>query len=321
MPDSFDFSQQRVQSDTKQRDFVPVITYVVIAICLVMTFAFLTAKPGTNDILGRLAAAGSPDANSIWSGNYFLLLTSVFVHLSIPHIVFNMIWFYQLGSTMEKSLGSVNFLLFFLISGLVSSGAQLAVEGNPGAGASGVVYALFALMWAGRLRYPEWRVYATRQNLNVFVIWGLFCVFATWANAMRVANAAHFGGMFFGFAFGYLFIANKYKWPSVGVLVILVCLTAFSFTWLPWNGGWTWWKGSHEMGLMHYDKAVYWYKRSMALGEDKGKLWYNIAKAEDLQGHDALAAEAAQNSIKNGYRSEPVPEIPDSSQPDGKGPP
>ena len=127
---------------------MPVITYVVIAICLVMTFAFLTAKPGTNDILGRLAAAGSPNADSIWSGNYFLLLTSVFVHLSLPHIVFNMIWFYQLGSTMEKSLGSVNFLLFFLISGLVSSGAQLAIEGNPGAGASGVVYALFALGFA-----------------------------------------------------------------------------------------------------------------------------------------------------------------------------
>ena len=284
-------------------DFVPVVTYAIIALCLLMTFAYLFAPKGSNDLLGRLAAAGTPNPDNIWSGSYYILLTSVFVHLSIPHIVFNMIWFYQLGTTMERSLGSINFLFFFLFSGLVSSGAQLAIEGNPGAGASGVVYALFALMWAGRIRYPEWRVYATKQNLNVFVIWGLFCVFATWAHAMRVANAAHFGGMLFGFAFGYLFIENKYKWQSTLALLLMVCLTAFSFTWMPWNAEWTWWKGNHEISAKHYQNAIFWYKRSLALGENPGRLWNNIYICEEALGHNELAAEASQNAMKSGYKS------------------
>ena len=90
-------------------------------------------------------------------------------------------------------------------------------------------------MYAGRGRYPQWRAIVTREILNGAVIWGLFCVVATWLNVLHIANAAHGGGFLFGLAVGWLFIRRQHRIASALAILGLLALTVLSVTWMPWS--------------------------------------------------------------------------------------
>ena len=75
-----------------------------------------------------LAKFGYLPANAIWSGKYRGLVTSAFVHFAPWHVAFNSYWLWILGSRLERAIGSLPFLAFFLVSAFVSSSFQLAVE-------------------------------------------------------------------------------------------------------------------------------------------------------------------------------------------------
>ncbi len=100
-----------------------------------------------------------------------------------------MIWLFQLGRILESTLSPVAYLAFIVSAAAVGSGCEVLISGTTGIGMSGVVYAMFALMWAGRGLYPAWAAVATRDNLRYFILWGLFCVGATWLHFMNIANA------------------------------------------------------------------------------------------------------------------------------------
>ena len=104
------------------------------------------------------------------------------------------------------------------------------MSGVPGIGMSGVVYAMFGLMWAGRGMYPAWGAVATQYNLRLFIGWGLFCLVATYIPALHfaVANGAHGGGFLLGLSLGFLFFAPRRRWIWAVPLALLVAATIFA---------------------------------------------------------------------------------------------
>ncbi len=277
MPDSWDYSQPRER--TSPIPFAPLITGLIIALSIIFTIAFQLPHGETNTLWDRLARFGTVSPAEMWDGAYYVLFTSVFVHGSILHILFNMMWLYRLGTVLEASLRPWVYALFFITATIVASAVEIVIMGAPGIGASGAVYAMFGLMWAGRGAFPAWRQLATRDNMNIFLVWGVFCIFTTWAGYMPVANGAHFGGLVFGLAIGWLFYSPR-RQPLWSIpLTILVVATICSVTWMPWSGPWTWWKGNRELERHHYSNAVTWYHRSIDRGESPDSLWKNIAIA------------------------------------------
>ena len=181
----------------------PILTWIVCAACVAIFFEVSQGKSQINDTLFYLTSTG------IRSGNYLGLLTSVFTHVQLWHLFFNVYWLWILGGLLEPAIGRLNWIGFFLIAAFVSSGAQFSISGSTGIGASGVVYAMFGFMWIGRKRYPSFQRIVTKQNIRLFLGWLIFCIIATRLNIFRVGNTAHVAGLLFGVGAAFLLLRNK----------------------------------------------------------------------------------------------------------------
>ncbi len=200
MPDDFDYSQpskarRRLQSSSTDP---PIITMLMIALSILFTAVYWYSEYDKNSPLRGVANAAVVPANEIWDGKYWALITAMFPHVDILHIAFNMIWIWRLGAAIEKELHPVAYLLFIVSAAVIGAGVDLCISGQTGIGMSGVGYAMFGLMWAGRGSFTSWRGLATRDNLTLFIGWGVLCIITTYLNIMPVGNGAHAGGFVFG---------------------------------------------------------------------------------------------------------------------------
>ncbi len=223
MPDNWDFTQKPQRAGTVGQ--TPILTYLLAALSVVTTAAYLTSgsQPGTLWYnIGHFGFAETPGA-APWS-----LITTVFIHGSWLHLLFNMLWLIQLGRILEATLNPVVYLAILVGAAAVGGGCEFLISGSTGIGMSGVVYAMFALMWAGRGLYPAWGAVATQANLRLFIGWGLFCIVATYLHILSIANGAHGGGFLFGLSVGFLFFTPRRRWVWAAPLVLLIGATVFS---------------------------------------------------------------------------------------------
>ena len=142
------------------------------------------------------------------SGEYWRLITPAFIHFGWLHIVFNSLWLWDLGTRVERVMGSLNMALLFLAIALVSNVAQF-VFGGPGlfGGMSGVVYGLLGFCWVGPLLQPAWKIQPTPAIMLFMVGWLMLCIFGIVEvlGFGAIANAAHVGGLLSGAALGAAF--------------------------------------------------------------------------------------------------------------------
>jgi rhomboid protease GluP len=137
-------------------------------------------------------------------GQWWRLLTSMFLHIGLIHLAFNMAVLWGIGRFLERLLGQAGFLVVYLLAGLCGSLASLAW--NPevvSAGASGAIFGLYGALLGFLLRerrnvVPEARKRLTRSAL-AFV--GYNFVFGLAIG--HVDLAAHLGGLAGGFLCGY----------------------------------------------------------------------------------------------------------------------
>ena len=138
-------------------------TFTLIAINVVMflieqaspTFIYrfgLTATP-----LGVRTSHGVEVFSGIANGEYYRLLTSMFLHENVMHILFNMWALYVVGAPLERMLGRVRFVVLYFLSGFAGSALAywLAAPGSLTVGASGAIFGLFGALFVlgRRLRF------------------------------------------------------------------------------------------------------------------------------------------------------------------------
>ena len=140
------------------------------------------------------------------AGQWWRLLTSVFVHIGIIHIGFNMWCLWSLGALCESLYGSWTFGAVYLICGVAGSVASVAWRpiGPPSAGASGAIFgiagALIASYYLGEFSMPRFAIAGQLRSLLLFAGYNL--LFG--AISGRTDNAAHIGGLVAGLALGAL---------------------------------------------------------------------------------------------------------------------
>ena len=232
----------------------PWISRFAIVVCIVI-FLGLT-KQGDRASWETLSHFGYLPANSIWNGGYWALITSAFVHFALWHVAFNVYWLWVLGRRLEQAIGSLPYLGFFVVSAFVSSSFQLAVSGDTGIGASGVVYAIFGFMWLTRHRYSQFNEALDARTIQIFVIWLAGCVVATYLKVWSAGNAAHISGLLFGGAVAGAFVLRfKPRLMLVG-LVVLVAVSIVPLFWCPWSVGWLTHKAYNAHAAKQYDVAL-----------------------------------------------------------------
>lgn len=150
------------------------------------------------------------------------LLTSIFLHGGVLHLLGNMLYLWIFGDNVEDRLGEVVFILFYLLAGVVANLAQVAVKPNselPIIGASGAVAGLLGAYLA---MYPGARVrtlviifyFLRLVELPAALVLGIWFLlqlvqgvvdFGIMAPEGGVAWFAHIGGFAFGILAGLMF--------------------------------------------------------------------------------------------------------------------
>lgn len=137
------------------------------------------------------------------NGQWWRLLTSLFLHFGIIHLAFNMYILWAIGPLVERFVGNVGYALLYIVSGLAGSMASL--WWNPvaiSAGASGAVFgvagATLGMLLLRRDTVPPDVMQMLRKNMTNFVVLNVVLGFAV----PRVDMAAHLGGLIGGFLLG-----------------------------------------------------------------------------------------------------------------------
>lgn len=118
----------------------PVVTYVLLGI----TIAVFLLQMATQFIFGQdiAAALGMKVNELIIGGEFWRLITPMFLHGSILHIGFNMYALFALGPALESYYGHGRYLALYLLSGFAGNVISFLFSGNPSLGASTAIFGL-----------------------------------------------------------------------------------------------------------------------------------------------------------------------------------
>ncbi len=197
--------------DDNPRRLVPFVTYILIALNLVVFFyqigldfiasqeftlsfglipATLTNLP-RNEITIAYAQYLSDATNNrilinaVPNSPYLTVFTSMFMHGGLMHIFGNMLFLWIFGDNVEGALGHIRFAVFYILCGIGAAAGQIFVDINsmvPMIGASGAISGVLA---AYMLRYPRARIHTfvflliifTTVRVPAFIVIGIW--FAT----------------------------------------------------------------------------------------------------------------------------------------------
>ena len=148
-----------------------------------------------------LAAYGANFGPWTAAGEWWRLLSSVFLHGGLLHLVFNCIILANIGTFLEPLLGRWVYALLYMVTGIMASTTSLIFNfGAVSVGASGAIFGLYGFFMAlllSNIFKPEFRNQFLKGTL-VFVGINLALGFTV----PMIDNAAHIGGLASGFVLG-----------------------------------------------------------------------------------------------------------------------
>jgi rhomboid protease GluP len=181
--------------------YAPPVTLLLIGIN-VAVFIWETAV-GALASRESIIAAGALSRDHVLHGEWWRLLTPIFLHGSEDHLIGNCVALYVLGVACEHAVGPMRMLGLYLAAGIGGALASLALSAGPSVGASGAIFGVMAAV-AVVLHRHEDRFYLREKRVTLVVgAWALFTV-ATGLLSPLVDNAAHVGGFLCGAALGRL---------------------------------------------------------------------------------------------------------------------
>jgi GlpG protein len=200
---------------------IPPFTMTLLVLSILISIANNFGRPGPSNEIGQsikrqlLFVDGQRFFNPsdpffsdakypIESWQLWRLITPIFVHLEPLHLVMNMIGLVVLGRVCERWIGTPKYALFVLVAAVLPNALQGLMptqwHGNPlFGGMSGVVYALFGLVWIRSLINPNLGIYVPGIFILIAVvpiIIGLSGIAPNW----KLADLCHLGGLLVGAA-------------------------------------------------------------------------------------------------------------------------
>lgn len=151
-----------------------------------------------------ISTAENPAAGlfpEVRAGEVWRLFTPVLIHFGVAHLLFNMLWLFQLGSMIEGLQGRLRLVLLVLVIAVVSNVTQYLAHGPAFGGMSGVVYGLFGYVWMKGRFDPASGLFMDRRTVILMIVWFIVCS-TGWIGP--IANYAHGAGLILGAVWGWL---------------------------------------------------------------------------------------------------------------------
>ena len=208
-----------------QRKRFSIVTWLIIITIIISILAMISQYISKENI-NYLAL------NSVYimQGKYlWTIISHMFVHGGIPHLLINMFVLFSLGSLCERIIGRKRFIWFYLIAGIFAGllsvitanylgitpiGAKIfGLPDIPMVGASGAIFAIAGLyvVLLPKLRFMV--IFLPFFSLPAYIMIPIV-LFLTWVVSFfgnfPIGNVAHFGGFLVGIFYG-LYLKAKYK--------------------------------------------------------------------------------------------------------------
>jgi rhomboid protease GluP len=209
------------------RSLVSTLTMACIALYVISLALDLSALLHPNGLwslmspgMESLDRMGMTGRYAISQGRWWTLLTAVYLHGGILHILFNVMWLRQLGYMVEELFGTARAFAIFTISGVTGFLLSVGMGSMFTLGSSGAVFGMLgALIFYGRKRGGHFGTAIYKQvgtwAIMAFVFGFLF---------PNIDNWAHFGGFIGGFLSAALLGFKEFKQESPLIRYLAIAL-------------------------------------------------------------------------------------------------
>lgn len=190
------------------KQYITLYPVVSSIIALNLIIYLLTLIPGFGE---DLIYAGMSVNALIAAGEWWRIITSMFIHAGFTHVLFNMFSLFLFGPELEKIAGKMRFLTIYFLAGIFGEAATYLTQ-DPyyaSVGASGAIYGIFgafaALVYYTRNLFPQ-----LKQIILPLIVISVIMSFVT----PNINIAAHLGGLVAGFILGIVYFnpKNMLRW-------------------------------------------------------------------------------------------------------------
>jgi rhomboid protease GluP len=159
-----------------------------------------------------LTSLGANYGPAIRAGEYWRLVTSMFLHGGLLHLALNAWALYQIGALFEILVGSPKMLLVYFVTGIAGSLVSAWFSQVPSVGASGAIFGLLGAMIAFLLRRRGALTPQGKAILMQLVFWAVINVFFGFSTP-GIDNSAHLGGCAAGLLLGFVLPERRRALP------------------------------------------------------------------------------------------------------------
>ncbi len=190
-----DINRKNMETSTKMGQLfskkTPVITYAIMTICVAIFVATYLFGNGSYDN-GTLLKFGANLDILVKNGDYYRLLTSMFLHAGLLHLLLNMYSLFIIGPQIESFFGKWKYLFIYLFSGISGSLLSIAFSHNTiSVGASGAIFGLLGAMLYFGYNYRNYLGNVMRSQIIPIIVLNLVIGFMS----EGIDNFAHIGGL------------------------------------------------------------------------------------------------------------------------------
>lgn len=174
------------------------LNLVVFLIMVLMGLNIMSPTPK------ELLEIGGNRRLEVLNGEYWRLITSLFIHAGISHLFMNLVSLSFAALILKNVLGKIKLLTSFVVCGILASVSSIFwYENTVSVGASGAIFGLYGII----LAFTIFNIYPSNERRLNWILLGLFAglslLFGFFVGA---DNAAHLGGLASGFLLGVLFM-------------------------------------------------------------------------------------------------------------------
>ena len=186
----------------------PFITHILLFVMIIM-YLVMSLNGGSQNPV-TLIVFGAKVNEMIVMWDWWRLITPAFLHIGLPHLIFNGLVIYYLGSQLELLIGHFRYFLLFIFSALMGNTASFAFNQSISAGASTAIFGFFASTIVLAKLYPnQLGIKELSRNYSLLIliniVWGLM--------SRTVDNAGHIGGLLGGYLIMYA-VSSPNAWNN-----------------------------------------------------------------------------------------------------------
>lgn len=201
----------------------PRLTYLLLYINIIIFF-LLEFNGGSSNI-ETLIQFGAKFNPAIIEGEWWRIVTSMFLHIGFLHLIMNMLALYYLGMMVERIFGSLRFIYIYFLAGIAGGLTSFAFNVSIAAGASGAIFGLLgALLFFGTV-YRDLFKQTMGKNLILIILINIVIGFVI----PQIDMGAHLGGLIGGYIASAIVFVPQQKRPLIQLSALTIYFIIIAF--------------------------------------------------------------------------------------------